>query len=32
VLTKVLGYSEKQIMDLYQNNIVYHEPAVEKLH
>lgn len=31
VLSTVLGYSDAQIRELYAHNIVYHEPAVEKL-
>ncbi|MCX8044857.1 MAG: CoA transferase [Desulfobacterota bacterium] len=31
VLSKVLGYTDAQIQELYKHNVVYHEPAVEKL-
>jgi crotonobetainyl-CoA:carnitine CoA-transferase CaiB-like acyl-CoA transferase len=31
VLAHVLGYSEEQIKDLYDNKIIYHEPAVDRL-
>jgi len=30
VLTKVLGYDSNQIKELYDNSVVYHEPAVDK--
>jgi len=32
VLASILGYSEEQINALYMNKVIYHEPAVERLH
>lgn len=31
VLADVLGYNEEQIKDLYGNDVIYHEPAVDRL-
>ena len=31
VLADFLGYSEERIKELYNNNVAYHEPAVERL-
>jgi len=31
ILSTVLGYKDAQIKELYSKNIVYHEPAVDKL-
>lgn len=31
VLAEVLGYNEKQIRELYDNAVIYHEPAVDRL-
>ena len=31
VLADILGYNEEQIKDLYDNEVIYHEPAVERL-
>jgi crotonobetainyl-CoA:carnitine CoA-transferase CaiB-like acyl-CoA transferase len=32
VLAYILGYSEEQIKDLYDNKVIYHEPAVDRLY
>ena len=31
VLAEVLGYSQEQVKELYDNKVIYHEPAVERL-
>jgi crotonobetainyl-CoA:carnitine CoA-transferase CaiB-like acyl-CoA transferase len=31
VMTKVLGYDKRKISSLYESNVLYHEPAVDKL-
>jgi crotonobetainyl-CoA:carnitine CoA-transferase CaiB-like acyl-CoA transferase len=31
VLTKILGYDKGRISSLYKSEVLYHEPAVDKL-
>jgi len=31
ILSQMLGYSEEKIKELYENEVLYHEPAVDKL-